>query len=91
MMFAFTKSAADAAEGFDSKTITLGSNKQVRWICLCCPTELPHRWSARPCQYMRQSTGCAVSANPACVCNSLESLFPSAADLNVDKNGYLLT
>ena len=78
------------AEGFYPDVITLGSNKPVHWICLRCPRGMPHRWTASPNTRMRLGNGCAVCAGrQACVCNSLESLFPSiAAEFDVDKNGF---
>ncbi|KAL3144789.1 hypothetical protein ABBQ38_001901 [Trebouxia sp. C0009 RCD-2024] len=78
------------AEGFYPHKVTLGSAKQVHWICSCCPRGQPHRWTAAPYARIGLGTGCAVCAGrQACVCNSLESLFPSvAADLDVDKNGF---
>ncbi|KAL3144717.1 hypothetical protein ABBQ38_001841 [Trebouxia sp. C0009 RCD-2024] len=70
--------------------ITLGSNKQVHWICSCCPRGQPHRWTARPLDRVGGGQGCAVCAGrQPCVCNSLASLFPAvAAEFDVDKNGF---
>ncbi|KAL3144706.1 hypothetical protein ABBQ38_001831 [Trebouxia sp. C0009 RCD-2024] len=68
------------AEGFYPHLVTLGSDKQVHWICSCCPAGQLHRWTAMPVNRVRNGTGCAVCAGKqTCVCNSLESLFPSIA------------
>ena len=78
------------AEGFYPHLITLGSAKKVHWICSRCPRGQPHRWTAPPYVRIGKGSGCAVCAGKqACVCNSLESLFPSvAAEFDVDKNGF---
>ena len=78
------------AEGFYPHNVTLGSTKQVHWICSCCPRGQPHRWTAPPYVRVGQHTGCGVCAGmQACVCNSLESLVPSvAAEFDEDKNGF---
>ena len=79
----------DAEDIYPDK-ITLGSGKLVHWVCSCCPRGQPHRWTARPNMRITNGTGCAVCAGQqACVCNSLESLFPSlAAEFDVEKNGF---
>ena len=78
------------ADGLYPENITLGSAKQVHWICGRCPRGQPHRWRAMPRNQMRQSLGCAVCAGKqACICNSLQSWFPSvAAEFDVDKSGF---
>ncbi|KAL3144783.1 hypothetical protein ABBQ38_001896 [Trebouxia sp. C0009 RCD-2024] len=78
------------AEGIFPHKVTLGSNKLVQWICSCCPRGQPHRWTATPANRISNGTGCAVCAgHQACVCNSLESLFPSiAAELDVGENSF---
>ena len=78
------------AEGFYPHLVTLGSNKQVHWICSCCPRGQPHRWTALPAGRVLQGKRCAVcDGKQACVCNSLESLCPSVAgEFDVDKNGF---
>ena len=79
------------AEEIYSDNITLGSGKQVHWVCSCCPRGQPHRWTAAPKDRVGKGTGCAVCARKqACVCNSLESLYPqTAAEFDVDKNGFV--
>ena len=79
----------DAAGIYPDDT-TLGSQKLVHWVCSGCPRGQPHRWTARPYDRIGHDTGCAVCAGQqACVCNSLESLFPMiATELDVDKNGF---
>ena len=80
----------NAAQDMYPDNITLGSGKQVHWICSCCPRGQPHRWRAMPSMRISNGTGCPVCVgNQACVCNSLESLFPSvAAEFDVDRNGF---
>ena len=80
----------NSAEDMFPDNITLGSHKQVHWICSCCPRGQPHRWTAAPFSRVGKGTACAACAGrKACVCNSLESLFPSlAAEFDVDKNGF---
>ena len=77
------------AEGLYPHEVTLGSGKKVHWICSRCPRGQPHRWTATPPNRISNGSGCAVCAGQqACVCNSLEALFPSiAAEFDVDKNG----
>ena len=77
-------------EGFHPDSITLGSNKQVHWICSCCSRGQPHRWTAPPRNRIGTGSGCAACAGQqACVCNSVESLFLSvAAEFDVEKNGF---
>ncbi|KAL3144683.1 hypothetical protein ABBQ38_001810 [Trebouxia sp. C0009 RCD-2024] len=78
------------AEGFYPHLVTLGSVKQVHWICSCCPRGRPHRWTALPRSRVLSGEGCAVCAGrKACVCNSLESLYPSlAAEFDVENTGF---
>ncbi|KAL3150116.1 hypothetical protein ABBQ38_013455 [Trebouxia sp. C0009 RCD-2024] len=78
------------AEGFYPHTVTLGSGKQVHWICSCCPSGQPHRWTARPTHRISLGRGCPVCAGQqVCLCNSLESLVPSiAAEFDEDRNGF---
>ena len=78
------------AENIYPDNTTLGSNKQVHWVCSRCPRGQPHRWTAMPCNRIGEGNGCAVCAGwRACDCNSLESLFPLvAAEFDVDKNGF---
>ena len=78
------------AKGIFTYDITLGSGKQVHWICSCCPRGQPHRWTATANNRAKKGKGCPVCAgHSACVCNSLESLFPSvAAEFDVERNGF---
>ena len=77
------------AEGLYPEDITLGSKKQVHWICSRCPKGQSHRWTAEPRCRVGGSTGCPVCAGKqVCVCNSLEACFPVvASEFDVDKNG----
>ena len=87
----------DAEDIYPDNT-TLGSNKKVHWICLCCPRGQPHRWTATPYNRVGAGSGCpacagsgcpASAGKQACLCSSLESLFPSlAAEFDVDKSGF---
>ncbi|KAL3144811.1 hypothetical protein ABBQ38_001920 [Trebouxia sp. C0009 RCD-2024] len=76
--------------GFYPHKVTLGSGQLVHWICSRCPRGQPHRWTAAPLHRIGHGTGCAVCAGQqVCVCNSLESLFPSiAVELDIDANGF---
>ena len=76
-------------DGLYPHKVTLGSNKMVHWICSCCPRGQPHRWTTSP-KHRRSGTGCSTCAGrQACVCNSLETLFPAiAAEFDEDKNGF---
>ena len=78
------------AEDLYPHIVTLGSHKQVHWICSCCPRGQPHRWTAPPYNRIGGGKGCPACAGlKVCVCNSLESLFPTfAAEFDVDKNGF---
>ena len=78
------------AQGIYPCDITLGSGKQVDWICSCCPKGQPHRWTAATNNRAKKGRGCPVCAGrSACLCNSLESLFPSvAAEFDVEKNDF---
>ena len=78
------------AKGVYPDNTTLGSGKPVHWICSCCPRGQPHRWTASPNNRVGNGTGCpACAGKQACVCNSLESLFPLiAAEFDVDQNGF---
>ncbi|KAL3143820.1 hypothetical protein ABBQ32_003647 [Trebouxia sp. C0010 RCD-2024] len=78
------------ADGFYPDQITLGSSRQVHWICSCCPKGQPHRWTAMPNHRVGRGQGCpACAGHLVCVCNTLETIFPSiATELDVDKNGF---
>ena len=78
------------AEGLFPSKVTLGSNKLVHWKCACCPRGQTHRWTTAPHCRIGHGSGCAVCAGQQpCICNSLESLFPSvAAELDVEKNDF---
>ena len=79
----------NGACGNYSHNITLGSGKQIYWLCNQCPAGKEHSWSARPkSRTGRHPTGCAVCAGIAtCRCNSLQALFPSiAAEWDNEKN-----
>ena len=80
----------NSIEGIYPDNITLGSRKLVHWVCSCCPRGQLHHWRAVPNNRIGHSTGCAVcDGKQACICNSLESLFPLvAAEFDVDKNGF---
>ena len=78
------------AENAYPDNITLGSGKQVHWMCSCCPHGQPHHWTATPNMRISNGSGCPFCAGKqACVCNSLASLFPLlAAEFDVDKNSF---
>ena len=75
--------------GLDPDKITLGSAKKVHWICSNCPRGRPHLYTSSPKNRIRHKTGCPFcSSKCACVCNSLESLYPVlAAEWDTARNG----
>ncbi|DBA66760.1 TPA: hypothetical protein ACH3X2_001907 [Trebouxia sp. C0005] len=75
--------------GLDPDKITAGSAKMVHWICTKCPKGQPHLFVASPANRIGNNTGCPYCASKkACVCNSLQSLYPAlAAEYDTAKNG----
>ena len=66
--------------GLDPDKITLGSAKKVHWICSNCPRGQPHMYMASPNSRIGHSVGCPYcSSKLACICNSLQSLYPALA------------
>ena len=63
------------------------SSKVCNWICHCCPKGRPHRWQA-PAYKVCLGSGCSCcSGHRACICNSLQSLFPEvAAEWDLGRN-----
>ena len=79
----------NTANGHSPGSTTLGSNKQIFWLCNKCPAGQPHSWSAPPYSRTdRYQRGCPVCAGKvACRCNSLQALHPSiAAEWDYSKN-----
>ena len=66
--------------GFDPDIITAGSEKKVHWICTNCPKGQPHMVVASPKRRFVYDSGfpCCASKK-ACICNSLQSLYPAIA------------
>ena len=75
--------------GLDPDKITLGSHKKVHWVCSNCPRGQPHLYMASPNQRVGKGTGCPYcSCLRACICNSLQSLYPAlAAEWDAARNG----
>ncbi|KAA6420517.1 MAG: hypothetical protein FRX49_09678 [Trebouxia sp. A1-2] len=75
--------------GLEPDKITAGSNKMVHWICTKCPKGQPHLFVASPNHRIGGNAGCPYCASKkACVCNSLQSLYPAlAAEYDTAKNG----
>ena len=75
--------------GLEPDKITLGSAKKVHWICSNCPRGRPHLYTSPPKSRILHKTGCPFcSSKRACVCNSLESLYPAlAAEWDTARNG----
>ncbi len=74
--------------GLDPDMITAGSNKMVHWICFNCPKGQPHLFVAPPRSRIGINSGCPCCANKkACICNSLQSLYPAlAAEYDTGRN-----
>ena len=74
--------------GLDPDRITLRSHKKVHWICSNCPAGWPHMYMASPGSRFGGKTGCPYcSGVKACVCNSLQSLYPAlAAEWDIARN-----
>ena len=80
-----------AADGNFPHNTTHGSGKLVHWTCKCCPKGRLHCYQASANNRTSSNhSGCPYCAGKqVCVCNSLESLYPSiAAELDCDKNGF---
>ena len=75
--------------GLDPDKITLGSHRKLHWICSNCPRDQPHLYMAPPCHRIGSHSGCPYCNNKrACICNSLQSLYPAlAAEWDTAKNG----
>jgi len=75
--------------GLDPDKITAGSQKVVHWICAKCPKGQPHLFVARPQDRLGGNSGCPCCASrKACICNSLQSLYPAlAAEYDTARNG----
>ena len=73
----------------DPDKITLGRIKKVHWICSNCPRGQPHLYMASPNSRTNSKSGCPYcSSKNACICNSLESLYPAiAAEWDTARNG----
>ena len=66
--------------GLDPDNITLGSDKKVHWICSNCPRGQPHLYMASPNRRISSQSGCPYcSSKHACICNSLQSVYPELA------------
>lgn len=61
--------------GLDPKTLTLGSNKKVWWICKSCGYE----WLATPNSRQKSSCPCCAGRVVVKGINDLETLFPKIA------------
>ena len=75
--------------GLDPGNITAGSAKVVHWICAKCPKGQPHLFLAAPKFHIGRGHGCPYcSSRKACICNSLQSLYPAlAAEYDTARNG----
>ena len=72
----------NAEAGHFPDKITLGSNKQIFWLCPNCPAGQQHSYSAQPCMRTRRHrpSGCPQCAgHKACKCNSLGTHYPDLA------------
>ena len=75
--------------GLDPDEITLGSDKKVHWVCSNCPRGQPHMYMAPPSSRISCKSGYPYcSSKQACVCYSLQSLYPAlAAEWDTARNG----
>ena len=75
--------------GLDPDKITLGSNKKVHWVCHNCRRGQPHVYTSSPKSRISSKSGCPYcSSTRACICNSLQSLYPAiAAEWDTERNG----
>ena len=67
----------NAEAGYFPERVTLGSNKQVFWLCTACPAGREHSYSAQPNARTRSHipSGCPQCAgHKACKCNSLRRI-----------------
>ncbi|DBB04349.1 TPA: hypothetical protein ACH3X1_012837 [Trebouxia sp. C0004] len=81
--------ARNREAGLDPDKITAGSEKKLHWICNNCPKGQPHMYVASPMHRIGLGSGCPCCASKkACICNSLQSLYPAlAAEYDTAKNG----
>ena len=78
-MMQYWDSELNAKEGLNLNEIKCRNHKLCNWVCHRCPKGRPHRWQARPTT-LYTGRGCpCCSGHKACVCNSLQSLFPEVA------------
>ena len=76
--------------GLDPDKITAGSAKVVHWICTKCPKGQPHLFFVTALKYcIGRGDGCPYcSSAKACVCSSLQSVYPAlAAEYDTARNG----
>ena len=75
--------------GVDPDKITAGSHKMVHWVCTNCPKGQPHLFVAGPQSCIGLNSGCSYcTSKKACICNSLQSLYPAlAAEYDTARNG----
>ena len=86
-MMAMWDSEANMQAGLDPIKLTCCSGKVAQWICCKCPKGQPHRWHAK-IYNVYYGSGCpCCCGRQACVCNSLQALYPDvAAEWDHDKN-----
>ena len=75
----FWDSEMNTKEGLNPDKIRCRSMKMCHWICQQCPKGRPHRWRARPGTLYNGGSCPCCSGRKACMCNSLQSLFPEVA------------
>ena len=78
-MLQYWDSEMNTKEGLSLNDIKCRSMKICHWVCHCCPKGQPHRWQVHPgALYVGHACPCC-SGHKACICNSLQSLFPEVA------------
>ena len=75
--------------GLDPDKISLGSQQKGHWLCRNCPRGQAHQWMASPNKRVGGRNGCPFcSSFRACVCNSLQTVYPAlATEWDTARNG----
>ena len=78
-MLQYWDAELNAKEGLNLNKVRCRSGRVCNWVCHSCPKGRLHRWRAQP-GTLYKGHGCpCCSGRKACICNSLQSLFPDVA------------